>query len=209
MLVKLSNNIDVLKKLKESKCLIVSTVLHVFVVLLFLCPHLFFKSERKFLSNNTQMVVQILIQNNQSISKDKKQDKDSILPKNKNKLDKKTSKKENNQKNDVNNEETIVANQNIANVKYSILKSKEPKYPITAKRLNLTQEVIIKTRLLIDKQGNITEIEFIDSNINKSLEGFFHKEIINSLNTWKFSQVTIDNNPVRIYFYKNFVFKNN
>ena len=205
MLAKIAN-IIALKRIRPSKYLVISTLIHLFVVLMFLCPHIFFKSERKFISNN-MMSVQVLVQQKVQKAKEhkkeqaKKEDKLGLLPK-----DKLISTKNN--KPTEATQESIVANQYVSNIKYNILKSSEPQYPVTVKRLNLLQEIVIKTRLLIDKEGNIEKIEFLESNIDKSLEQFFHKEIRSSLNTWQFSTVTVDNTPVKIYFYKNFVFQN-
>lgn len=204
MFIKENEKLTILNKLQQSKYVIVSIALHVFVVLLFICPHFFFKEERKFISNNTQIAVHLLIQEHQKKVEDHKKEKlekDALLQK---KSDNTSEQKQE----QLNSQESIVANQYVANIKYDILKSKEPSYPESVKRLNLSQDIIIKTRLLIDKEGNITKIEFLESNIDNSLEEFFKKEILSSLSTWQFSPVTIDNKPVSLYFYKNFVFKN-
>ena len=66
MLVKLNSNFllfnNIWKRLKESRYLVISTLVHIFVVLLFLCPHFYFKKTSKFISNNNQIPIQILIQ---------------------------------------------------------------------------------------------------------------------------------------------------
>ncbi len=207
-MLEIYTNKNIQKKFKPSKYLVVSVLLHTFVILMFLCPHIFFKAQRKFISNNI-MSVQILVQQNVQEKKNKKDLlKKDILKEDFSGVPKEKSTPSDNNTSKEEISESIIVNQNVANIKYNILKSSEPQYPNIVKRLNLLQQVVVKTRLLIDKEGNIAKIEFLESNIDESLEQFFQKEILTALNTWQFSTVTLDDRPVKIYFYKNFVFQN-
>ncbi|MDR0484620.1 MAG: hypothetical protein LBH40_05025 [Alphaproteobacteria bacterium] len=191
-----------LNNIKENKYLLISAVIHVGVAIYFLYPFLFINNKTDFISLNNQIPIQIIIQEPQNTIKDTPKKKEGVL-KNKPNPKEKTTKNS-----PVEQQETIVSSQNVENIKYSILKSTEPAYPNAIKRLNLQQKVVIKTRLLVNKAGEITKIEFLQSNVDESLEKHFQKEVQKALNSWKFSTITVNNIPVNIYFYKDFVFIN-
>jgi len=102
-------------------------------------------------------------------------------------------------------EEFIAKNQDIEGLKYNIISSSDPEYPIVAKKANYKNTVVIKVRFLVNGEGKIEEIKFYD---NETKFGF-HEEVENSLKKWKFSPPKLNGKSVKMYFYKSFVFKLN
>jgi len=187
--------------IKSNQYFLISLSIHFGIILAIVLPLLFSQENNNFITAK-QIPIKIIIQE-PSHSKSIPKKKEGIL-KNKEKA---PQKKESIAKNQL-QEETIIDSQYAANINYKILKSSEPRYPSKVKRLNLKQQVVIKTRLLVDKTGGIISIEFIASNIEESLAKYFQKEILDSLNSWRFSPITVNDVPVKIYFYKDFVFVN-
>lgn len=101
------------------------------------------------------------------------------------------------------NGQKIGANQNIAGINYRILSYKDPKYPIIAKKFKLKDKVTVKTRFLVGMDGEIENIEIIEGP-----EKFgFTNAVLESLKEWKFSPVQYKGQTIKLYFYKDFIFK--
>lgn len=97
----------------------------------------------------------------------------------------------------------IAANQNITGINYKILSCKDPKYPAIAKKFKLKEKVTVKTRFLVGMDGEIENIEIIDGP-----EKFgFTNAVLESLREWKFSPVQYKGQTIKLYFYKDFIFK--
>ncbi|MDR2008323.1 MAG: energy transducer TonB [Alphaproteobacteria bacterium] len=181
------------------KYLLISTALHGGIILAIISPFLLSYQNIDFISLNNQIPVQIVVQ---------KKTAQKSVPKKKDGISKDKPSENMEEISSAPMEETIVESQYVANIKYSILKSTEPTYPKAVSRMNLKQKVVIKTRLLVDKSGNIMAIEFLASDIDSNLAKYFQQEIRQAVSSWQFSPITIDNTPVSIYFYKDFVFIN-
>ncbi|MEG0070215.1 MAG: energy transducer TonB, partial [Cetobacterium sp.] len=93
-------------------------------------------------------------------------------------------------------------NQGVKGLKYSFIAQPEPEYPLMAKRLSYSKEVFVKVRFLVDFQGNIEEIKFYGQNDKLG----FQEEVKKALCNWKLTPITVNNKPIKLYFYKEFKF---
>ena len=93
-------------------------------------------------------------------------------------------------------------NQGVQGLKYSFISQPDPEYPLAAKRVSYTKEVSIKVRFLVGLNGEIEDIKFYS---DKDSLGF-QKEVEKTLNKWKLTPVTLNNKPIKLYFYKEFKF---
>lgn len=93
-------------------------------------------------------------------------------------------------------------------ISYKIKNNISPNYPLLAKKLILNEDVIIKTRILVDQGGAVQKIEFLPTHntISTKLEEAFKYEVEKAIEKWDFSPVKVENKPVKVYFYKDFNF---
>lgn len=98
--------------------------------------------------------------------------------------------------------ERIAKNQNIDGLSYTILKSPNPNYPPQARKVRISEEVIIKTRFLVGLNGKVENIEILEGIENYG----FRNEVTRTLRQWQFSPVLYEGENIRIYFYKDFIF---
>lgn len=96
----------------------------------------------------------------------------------------------------------IATNQNIDGLSYQLLKAPNPSYPIQAKRVRISEEVIIKTRFLVGLNGKVEKIEILEGTENFG----FRNEVKKALKQWQFSPVEYKGKKIKIYFYKDFIF---
>lgn len=97
----------------------------------------------------------------------------------------------------------IVGNQDVKGLNYKILKAPNPEYPLIAKKANYKNKVVIKVRILVNHLGKVEEIKYFD---NETKYGF-REEVEKTLKNWKFSDISLDGKPVKMYFFKSFVFQ--
>lgn len=148
---------------------------------------------------------EVIKKDNKKISKPKK-----ILEKKKNELTKKSHQSENTNTPTNTNTDLIelsqgvfaAKNQGVQGLKYSFISQPDPEYPLAAKRVSYTKEVSIKVRFLVGLNGEIEDIKFYS---DKDSLGF-QKEVEKTLNKWKLTPVTLNNKPIKLYFYKEFKF---
>ena len=148
---------------------------------------------------------EVIKKDNKKISKPKK-----VLEKKKNELTKKSHQSENTNTPTNTNTDLIelsqgvfaAKNQGVQGLKYSFISQPDPEYPLAAKRVSYTKEVSIKVRFLVGLNGEIEDIKFYS---DKDSLGF-QKEVEKTLNKWKLTPVTLNNKPIKLYFYKEFKF---
>ncbi|MBN1469866.1 MAG: energy transducer TonB [Fusobacteriaceae bacterium] len=99
----------------------------------------------------------------------------------------------------------IAGNQDVKGLNYKILKAPNPEYPLIAKKSNYKNKVVIKVRILVNHLGKVEEIKYFD---NETKYGF-REEVERTLKNWKFSDISLDGKPVKMYFFKSFVFQIN
>lgn len=87
-------------------------------------------------------------------------------------------------------------------VDYKILKEINPNYPPRIKNMLGRDEVTIKTKFLVDKNGKVSTIEFVEEN-NKLLQ----QEVEKALKKWVFKPMNYKGKPLEVYFYKEFKFR--
>lgn len=103
--------------------------------------------------------------------------------------------------------EKIAKNQNIDGLSYIILKSPNPNYPPQARKVRISEDIIIKTRFFVGLNGKVENIEILEGTESHG----FRNEVTRTLRQWQFSPVLYKNENIKIYFYKDFIFnlKNN
>lgn len=97
----------------------------------------------------------------------------------------------------------IGKNQNIDGIKYKILKSKDPEYPSLAKKFKITEKVVVKAKFLVGLNGDVEKIEILEGPDKFG----FKNAVRGSLEEWKFTPVEYKGEIIKLYFYKEFVFK--
>ncbi|MGL5088568.1 MAG: energy transducer TonB [Cetobacterium sp.] len=93
-------------------------------------------------------------------------------------------------------------NQGIEGLKYSFISQPDPEYPLAAKRISYNKEISIKVRFLIGFKGDVEEVKFYNDKDNLG----FQNEVQKTLKKWKLTPVTLNNKPIKLYFYKEFKF---
>lgn len=97
----------------------------------------------------------------------------------------------------------IGKNQNIDGIKYKILKSRDPEYPSLAKKFKIKEKIVVKAKFLVGLNGEVEKIEILEGP-----EKFgFTNAVRGSLEEWKFTPVEYKGENIKLYFYKEFVFK--
>jgi protein TonB len=87
-------------------------------------------------------------------------------------------------------------------INFEIIKQVDPNYPRQAEIIRYKKEVHIKTRFLVDLDGNIEKIEILESHKKFG----FDKEVINALQKWKFKPIEHKGKNIKVYFNKEFIF---
>lgn len=101
--------------------------------------------------------------------------------------------------------EKIAVNQNIQGLSYKILNSPTPNYPSQARKIRISQDVVIKTKFLVGLNGKIESIEILEGIENYG----FRNEVSRTLKHWQFSPIEYKGEKIKIYFYKDFIFNLN
>lgn len=87
-------------------------------------------------------------------------------------------------------------------IEYQILREVDPDYPPRLKNMLGRDEITIKTKFLVDKNGKVSKVEFIGEN-NRLLQ----QEVEKALKRWIFKPMTYKDKPLEVYFYKEFKFR--
>lgn len=88
-------------------------------------------------------------------------------------------------------------------IKYKIIKEIAPDYPKQAETIRYRKKVIVKAKFLVDEKGEVQNITIVQS--HKKLG--FDDAVISALKKWKFSPVHYNNEIIKVYFQKEFVFE--
>lgn len=89
-------------------------------------------------------------------------------------------------------------------IEYHILKQVEPPYPTMAKKVRYSKVVMVKVKFLVGLKGQIEDIKILQGHEKLG----FDKSVIDSLNKWKFSPIYYKGKNIKVYFTKEFVFRN-
>ncbi|MGL5578707.1 MAG: energy transducer TonB [Fusobacteriaceae bacterium] len=96
----------------------------------------------------------------------------------------------------------IASSQNMEGLSYTIIRAPNPSYPVQAKRVKISENVVIKTRFIIGLDGRVEKIEILEGTENFG----FRNEVKKALRQWQFSPVEYKGKKIKIYFYKDFIF---
>ena len=89
-------------------------------------------------------------------------------------------------------------------IEFTILRAVDPEYPIMAERVRYKKIVIVKAKFLVGYNGEIENIEILNG-----MEKFgFNKSVEKALQSWRFRPILYKNKPLKVYFTKEFKFKN-
>lgn len=89
-------------------------------------------------------------------------------------------------------------------IDYHILKQVEPQYPTAAKKVRYSKQVVIKVKFLVGLHGKIEDIQIIQGHNKLG----FDKAVIDALHQWEFKPIYHKGKNIKVYFTKDFVFKN-
>ena len=78
-----------------------------------------------------------------------------------------------------------------------------PDYPKQAETIRYRKKVIVKAKFLVDEKGEVQNITIVQS--HKKLG--FDDAVISALKKWKFSPIHYNNEIIKVYFQKEFVFE--
>lgn len=87
-------------------------------------------------------------------------------------------------------------------IKYEILNEVEPDYPSQAEVIGYSKKVIVTVKFLVGHQGNIEDIQIINS--HKKLG--FDDEVRKAIKKWRFKPIYHYGKNIKVYFVKDFVF---
>lgn len=96
----------------------------------------------------------------------------------------------------------VAKNQGVKGLNYGFISEPEPRYPDLAKKMRYSKDVTIKVRFLIGYNGRVEDVRFYDDETKYG----FREEVKKALSGWKATPITIDGQPVKLYFYKSFRF---
>ena len=88
-------------------------------------------------------------------------------------------------------------------IKYKIIKEIAPDYPKQAETIRYRKKVIVKAKFLVNEKGEVQNITIVQS--HKKLG--FDDAVISVLKKWKFSPIHYNNEIIKVYFQKEFVFE--
>lgn len=88
-------------------------------------------------------------------------------------------------------------------IKYKIIKEIAPDYPKQAETIRYRKKVIVKAKFLVDEKGEVQNITIVQS--HKKLG--FDDAVISALKKWRFAPIHYNNEIIRVYFQKEFVFE--
>ena len=88
-------------------------------------------------------------------------------------------------------------------IRYKIIKEVDPIYPKQAETIKYKNRVVVKAKFLVDEKGEVQNITIVQS--HKKLG--FDDAVISALKKWKFAPIYYNNEIIRVYFQKEFVFE--
>lgn len=89
-------------------------------------------------------------------------------------------------------------------IRYKIIKEIAPDYPKQAETIKYKKRVVVKAKFLVDEKGEVQNITIVQS--HKKLG--FDDAVISALKKWRFSPIHYNNEIIKVYFQKEFVFEN-
>lgn len=101
-----------------------------------------------------------------------------------------------------NSGEKIAKSQNIDGLSYILLKAPNPNYPSQARKVRISEDIVIKTKFLVGFNGRVENIEILEGTESHG----FRNEVTRTLRQWQFSPISYKDENIKLYFYKDFIF---
>lgn len=88
-------------------------------------------------------------------------------------------------------------------IRYKIIKEVDPIYPKQAETIKYKKRVVVKAKFLVDEKGEVQNITIVQSHKKLGFDG----AVISALKKWRFAPIHYNNEIIRVYFQKEFVFE--
>ena len=94
----------------------------------------------------------------------------------------------------------LAENANVSGINYQILSQVNPDTTILRQR-NYSEKLVIKAKILVSESGKVESVSIISGANPYGI----HAEVIKALKQWKFSKLSYNGKPLKIYFTKTFI----
>ena len=94
----------------------------------------------------------------------------------------------------------LAENANVSGINYQILSQVNPDTTILSQR-NYSEKLVIKAKILVSENGKVESVSIISGANPYGI----HAEVIKALKQWKFSKLSYNGKPLKIYFTKTFI----
>ena len=94
----------------------------------------------------------------------------------------------------------LAENANVSGINYQILSQVNPDTTILSQR-NYSEKLVIKAKMLVSENGKVESVSIISGANPYGI----HAEVIKALKQWKFSKLSYNGKPLKIYFTKTFI----
>ena len=94
----------------------------------------------------------------------------------------------------------LAENANVSGINYQILSQINPDTTILSQR-NYNEKLVIKAKMLVSENGKVESVSIISGANPYGI----HVEVIKALKQWKFSKLSYNGKPLKIYFTKTFI----
>lgn len=94
----------------------------------------------------------------------------------------------------------LAENANVSGINYQILSQVNPDTTILSQR-NYSEKLVIKAKILVSESGKVESVSIISGANPYGI----HAEVIKALKQWKFSKLSYNGKPLKIYFTKTFI----
>ena len=94
----------------------------------------------------------------------------------------------------------LAENANVPGINYQILSQVNPDTTVLSQR-NYSEKLVIKAKILVSESGKVESVSIISGANPYGI----HAEVIKALKQWKFSKLSYNGKPLKIYFTKTFI----
>ena len=94
----------------------------------------------------------------------------------------------------------LAENANVPGINYQILSQVNPDTTVLSQR-NYSEKLVIKAKMLVSENGKVESVSIISGANPYGI----HAEVIKALKQWKFSKLSYNGKPLKIYFTKTFI----
>ena len=94
----------------------------------------------------------------------------------------------------------LAENANVSGINYQILSQVNPDTTILSQR-NYSEKLVIKAKMLVSENGKVESVSIISGANPYGIQS----EVIKALKQWKFSKLSYNGKPLKIYFTKTFI----